>query len=152
MSCVFLSKSILRCLPHSFLNKLADEFQSKCGSVRRPQPGRGERGPFKARRVWIMLKMGQEEEEAKKRGGGWVRSSSIKPPPHPCLFCLSFLRRKTDAVAQRGQSILRAITNRPLTIRWDKKWVQLKNKSMRAILTARKNTPILSSFFFPLER
>lgn len=53
-------------------------------------------------------------------------------------------------MARRGQSILRAITNRPLTIQWDKKWVQLKNKSMSAILTARKNTPMLS-FFFPLS-
>lgn len=66
MSCVFLSKSILRCLPHSFLNKLADEFQSKRGGVRRRSQGRTEGGPFKPRRVWIMLKMGQEEEEEKK--------------------------------------------------------------------------------------
>lgn len=56
--------------------------------------GGREGGPFKARRVWIMLKMGQEEEEEKKRGGGGDRSLSIKPPPHhhPRLLCLSFFR------------------------------------------------------------
>lgn len=89
MSCVFLSKSILRCLPHSFLNKLAEEFQSKRGSVRRRRQGRREGGPFKARRVWIMLKMGQEEEVEKKRGGGGDRSSSIKGPPPAFSVCLS---------------------------------------------------------------
>lgn len=46
-------------------------------------------GAFKARRVWIMLKMGQEEEEEKKRGGGGDRSSSIKRPPPAFSVCLS---------------------------------------------------------------
>lgn len=95
-----------------------------------------------------MLKMGQEVEgEKKKRRRRWQILVYQPPPrttPASCLFCLPFLRRRTDSVARWGQSILRAITNRPLTIRWDKKWVQLKNKSMSTILTARKNTPILS--------
>lgn len=60
--------------------------------------GGREGGPFKARRVWIMLKMGQEEEEEKKRGGGGGdRSLSIPPPPPPPFLSVF---SPTDSVAR----------------------------------------------------
>lgn len=146
MSCVFLSKSIPCCLPHSFLNKLADEFQSKCGrggSVKR-SGGSGEWNSFKARWVWIIRKMGQEEEE-EKRGGG-ERFSSIKSSP-PCLHCLSFLWQRTDAVTRWGQSILRAIAKHTSNDTVGQKVAPIKTKSMNTILSGRKNTRPVLSFF-----
>lgn len=121
MSCVFLSKSILCCLPHSFLNKLADEFQSKCASVRR-----GRRGSsFKARWVWIILKMGQEEE-AERGGGGKILVYQGPPPSPPRLFCLSFCDRGVMLWLSEDNPFWEPLQNRLLTILGDKKWVQLK--------------------------
>jgi len=51
--------------------------------------GVGDWSSFKARWVWIMLKMGQEEEvENRGGGGGGERSSSIKSPPPLSFFAV----------------------------------------------------------------
>lgn len=115
---------------------------------RRDRGGGNERwSSFKARWVWIILKMGQEEEE--ERGGGGERSSSIKSPP-PCLLCLSFLWQRTDAVTWWGQSIVRAITKQTSNDTVGQKVGPIKIKSMNTILTVGENTH--PYFHFSLER
>lgn len=92
MSCVFLSKSIPPSHPHSFLNKLADEFQSKSGGWVGVRMG-GGRGvedvggggrSFKACRVWNVLRNGVGC--GRGWGVGWgPRLSTASPPSslHP---------------------------------------------------------------------
>ena len=93
MSCVFLSKSIPRSLPHSFLNKLADEFQSSKLVVEGLRGGGGG-GGVGGGGVWVGVDQNLLEVEGPENGAGRgargvsnISSgnslSPSPPPPHP---------------------------------------------------------------------